>query len=207
MGKKPLVGLIGLVTAGMLVTAGCDCCHKNTRNGDGYKPAPAFPTKNAKADTVTGNERSPDKDASPLPPTKPADLPTTPLPGDNKTAPQASLTPPNGSAPVDVKTLSPNTQGFGTAQLTNASPSRLRMPMPAPPTIPQRASDVRPTSMDAPANTPNNVPAASERTVPLPPIDTSAPLSPPPPPQTMPPAPSTSPMPTPTAATNDLVPP
>src|SRR5262245_66163306 len=121
MGKKPLAGLVGLVTAGMLVTAGCgDCCHKNTRpSGDNYKPAPAFPMQNTKADKAAPGDSTPDKQPSP-PPEKPAEPPSplSPPPIDNKMGPQAGLTPPSAAAPMGVQTL--KQEGFDT-RLTNAN--------------------------------------------------------------------------------------
>src|SRR5215217_218230 len=103
MGKKPLAGLIGLVTAGMLVTAGCgECCRKNTRpNGDNYKPTPTFPAKMTKGDPAAPADRTSDKQLSPAEPVKPLEAPLAPL-SDNKTGSQPALTPPGGTATTGV---------------------------------------------------------------------------------------------------------
>ena len=166
MGKKPLVGLIGLVTAGMLVTAGCgECCRKNCR-GDGMKEGvPAGMPKNMKMDAPAPGDKAPEKDLSPPAPPKPPD--PTPVPGsDAKLGPQASLAP-TGAAPIGQESLSPQQahspstqmQGFDTAaQVANAAPSPSRkMDMPALPHVPRQtevpssARELTPTANRAPA--------------------------------------------------------
>jgi hypothetical protein len=79
MGKKPLVGLFGLVWAGIALT-GCGECCRNNRNK--YNATPTFPAKTASPDqgptgtpSSTGSDpRSTDK--VPAPPPKPQDGPS-----------------------------------------------------------------------------------------------------------------------------------
>jgi len=52
MGKMPVVGLVGLLWAGIALT-GCESC-KNCRNNGKFAPSPAFQTRNSATNTPNG---------------------------------------------------------------------------------------------------------------------------------------------------------
>jgi hypothetical protein len=199
MGKKPLAGLVGLVTAGMLVTAGCgDCCHKNTRpSGDNYKPAPTFPKQSAKADKAAPGDPAPDKQASPPEPVKPSFETPAAMPTETKTGSQASATTPDVFSPKRQEVLSSPTTLSGFEKGVNVgSNSPTRPLMPAMPIA--RQNDVLPTAAPGMPNemptqprgnespeirTPSGAPSrpASPLTAPPTPMPTAGTQAPPPP--------------------------
>jgi hypothetical protein len=131
MGKMPLAGLLGLVTALTLVTAGCKCgdsCHR--REGK-FKPSPAFPTpgKTEMVPPVPPAGAPADRDPPP-PPSKPTDPPPPPAPGPSGNS-QSNLAP--IGSPPPVQSLSPRHQGWDDRSMNDGLKPAGGMAMPTPP--------------------------------------------------------------------------
>ena len=216
MGKMPLTGLLGLVTALGLVTTGytdCGCKRKEPK----YKAPPTFSTPNGKTDPGTqpapaNDGRATEKDA-PAPPPKPDSLPTPAGPGAGAgvsgTPQTPGMTPPGGQ-PIQQSSLSPSRQqGF---DRSDGLGSRMSM-IPEPP-MGQRQADGRTVSQTGatsplPTGRSPNLDAPPQQTgTMLPPIGGTQAPTPPVPPSTPSMAPSMTPSMTPSspAVPNNLPP-
>jgi hypothetical protein len=164
MGKKPVVGLIGLVWAGIALTGCGECCHNNRNK---FNPTPKLPAKSQPGDSSavsmpeppkpggqpTANSVPPagllnDSTTSSLPPGGAA-IPSS-VPGDAGRMP--APVPGTAGAPRTQESLMPSEQNMGFARTTS---------------LPARTPD-------GPVGSPDlNRPAESTR----------VPIPPPPPPQ------------------------
>src|SRR5688500_6303496 len=129
MGKMPLAGLLGLVTAITLVTAGCKCGDCCQRNPGKYKANPTFqPGKTDLGPPVVPPATGPIESPPRQPPLDPGPATVPP----NGGPPQVSNVPPGGQPAVNV--LSPrSSQGFDT-RTGNEPRTSHRMALPPTPT-------------------------------------------------------------------------
>jgi hypothetical protein len=195
MGKKPVVGLIGLVWAGIALTGCGECCRNNTRNNT-YNPKPSWQMKEGTAPKAPVADKGVGMD---LPQAKPPEvsgvgsISETPPPSGPGASPMSSH-----AAPKDQKSLrspvlddgpdtvpaprSPDLRPRETGSLREIK-HETGIPMPARP-LPMGASkvdDPRPPALDPPPSPPKT--ARDEAALPpkpLPPPSSAGPLAPPP---------------------------
>jgi hypothetical protein len=206
MGKKPLVGLIGLVCAGMALTGCGESCRKEAR--DKYNATPSFPTRNTPADksvplnptTTSTNTETRSTNAITPPPTKPMDSTSSlqPTGGFNNLSKESGLktvaaTPTASTAPANVEslrlkddrglatttTLPPRRDGMGFASDLDRPSDPKSMKIPNAPSFTRPTGAIGATG-EMPANPmPTSDPMPSTgNTAPLPPI-TKNPTPPP----------------------------
>lgn len=188
MGKKPVVGLIGLVWAGIALT-GCGECCRNCHNK--FNAAPTFSSKNTPTPIGSPPAPSVDSHPAPTPVSKASELPKSfsSDPGVQQTSssslPGADV--PSADSHPPVSSLRPKDDG---RPMGSALPTRMDDGLASPACRTSSCGEgqrmsIPPTPV-SPSLPPEPTPAASSGS--LPPIGSSSslPSAPPPPPGTMP---------------------